>query len=270
MNTLNLTPDQLVWFIHTDGVPTQARYQHPTSETAQNPGWPVVASTRTGSIYVIDPAKLHLRPPVKEQQTVYAVVTSDGVPTTGQVIEVTETGIKMRSFKSGKVYDVADADIYFNWNNAQEMFRKRNQPKSSTDSTRGLTIKYDRDWTWLFFDKKPGEIVRTNLKNLGFSWSSKRTGWYAEKHVEIATINAAIDATVVVAQPEANVLVETETYRVTKERDWTWVQFLKLNPVHEAVCNSLTGMGARCSKRRDGAWYFKQPVELDKLQAVLA
>lgn len=270
MTSLNLSPDQLVWFLHTDGVPTQARYQHAASETAKNPGWPVVASTRTGSIYAIDPANVYLRPPVKVQQTVYAVVTTDGVPTTGQVIEITATGIKMRSFKSGKVYDVADADIYFNWNNAQEMYRKRNQSKNFHDSTRGLTVRYDRDWTWLFFDKVPGEIVRTNLKHLGFSWSGKRKGWYAEKIVDEATINAAVDAAVVVAQPEAAVLIETESYRITKERDWLWVQFLKLTPVHETVCNSLAGLGARCSKRRDGAWYFKQAVELDKLQAVLA
>ncbi|MCL4296243.1 MAG: hypothetical protein KJ077_10965 [Anaerolineae bacterium] len=268
MTSPNLTHNQIVWAIVTpDGIPTQTKFSQYTSASSSKPGQAVLVSTRTGSVYTVAPDAVLLRPPVQAGQTVYAVVTSDGIPTTGKVMEITETGIKMQSFKSGKTYDVADAAIFFTWANAQEMYKKNNAPREIQAD--GFKVVYDRDWTWVFFPGKPGEITRTNLKHLGFSWSGKRGGWYAEKHVEILDLTNAVTATVVVAQTSAQVLLENEVYRVTKERDWTWVQLLDPANKREVFCKALANLGARRSFRRDGAWYFKQAVELDALKAAL-
>jgi len=48
----------------------------------------------------------------------------------------------------------------------------------------GYRVKYDRDWTWIFFDSKPSEETREALKAKGGRWSRKRTGWYFRSHLE--------------------------------------------------------------------------------------
>ena len=49
----------------------------------------------------------------------------------------------------------------------------------------GISLEYDRDWTWLFFPEKPQTEIRERLKNMGARWSNKRQGWYFRRYVEL-------------------------------------------------------------------------------------
>lgn len=48
----------------------------------------------------------------------------------------------------------------------------------------GISLEYDRDWTWLLFPGKPEVEIRERLKNMGARWSNKRQGWYIRRQVE--------------------------------------------------------------------------------------
>lgn len=61
---------------------------------------------------------------------------------------------------------------------------KRNpvpQPVASAGSAGKFELRHERDWTWVYGDVTGMEA---KLKKLGFTWSGKRNGWFAKRHVD--------------------------------------------------------------------------------------
>jgi phospholipid N-methyltransferase len=67
-----------------------------------------------------------------------------------------------------------------------------------------VTVKHDRDWTWLTFSNKPSEETREVLKSNGARFSGKRIAWYFTKHVEQSELDSMLSS------------VKTETNNVTE------------------------------------------------------
>lgn len=119
----NRLPDyqlgQTIWAVVTaDNIPTQGRVAAVEKKSV------TMRSVRTGNTYEVPVKQIQTRPPVKLEQIVYAVVTPDGVATKGKVVELTSTGIKLQSLRTGRVYDVADAGVHYTKFNAEASFKQ--------------------------------------------------------------------------------------------------------------------------------------------------
>ncbi|MCL4296262.1 MAG: hypothetical protein KJ077_11060 [Anaerolineae bacterium] len=123
INANKLPPYQLgqtIWALVTsDGIPTQGRVETVNKNSV------MMRSVRTGSAYEVPVKQIQTRPPVALEQIVYAVVTPDGVATKGKVAEITPTGIRLQSLRTGRTYDVPDPAVHYTKFNAEAYFKQQ-------------------------------------------------------------------------------------------------------------------------------------------------
>lgn len=60
----------------------------------------------------------------------------------------------------------------------------KNVTKAMTAS--GIELQYEWDWTWVYMKLSPQQ--EAEIKRAGFSYSGKRNGWFAKKHVEASSV----------------------------------------------------------------------------------
>lgn len=74
----------------------------------------------------------------------------------------------------------------------EDIAEDNNDSQETEESGASFNVEYDRDWTWIKFEHKPAEEIRSALKELGARWSKKRVAWYIRERVEIAQISAVV------------------------------------------------------------------------------
>ena len=70
-----------------------------------------------------------------------------------------------------------------------------------------IRIEHERDWTWLYFPKKPPEATRERLSRMGGQWGRHRRGWYFQRNVpdeEFAWLFEAQEPATEETMPEAS------------------------------------------------------------------
>lgn len=126
-----IAPDQIVWFIHTDGVPTRCKVE------ANEGDFSVVISLRTSKAYVKDNRDLHTVPPCRVGQVVYTFAPRDwklmlhtfdcegerdytvqshnpyNLQARTVVQEILPKTIKVQSVNTGTIYEVPHESISF-------------------------------------------------------------------------------------------------------------------------------------------------------------
>ncbi|MCL4296237.1 MAG: hypothetical protein KJ077_10935 [Anaerolineae bacterium] len=116
----DLKVGQLVWAIITsDRIPTQGMVLQITPTQAH------IRSTRTKKAYPVAIEDVMVRPPVGIGRILFTVV--DEEVERGTVEEITETGVKLRLLKNGRVIDVPDALIHYTGTNARETILQRTE-----------------------------------------------------------------------------------------------------------------------------------------------
>lgn len=73
-----------------------------------------------------------------------------------------------------------------------ESEREAEAEKQVASADTPARLEYDRDWTWIYFDAKPAEEIRAGLRDLGFRWSRRRSGWYATERIDEAQLTGVI------------------------------------------------------------------------------
>jgi hypothetical protein len=64
----------------------------------------------------------------------------------------------------------------------------------ASDEALTYTIRHDGNWTWLWFSAKPNELIRTQIKSLGFRWGRGKGEWYCKRNIDDARIQIVIGA----------------------------------------------------------------------------
>jgi phospholipid N-methyltransferase len=95
---------------------------------------------------------------------------------------------------------------------------KQEDVKIECVSNLSVTVKYDRDWTWITFSSKPSEEIRKILNSNGAKFSGKRVAWWFTRHVEQSELDVMLSSVKTESKNVTENNLEEKTEKIMSEK----------------------------------------------------